>query len=359
MSTTETTSTPVPIARGEFYRVLPDGRYEFFLDHQLINSFNTCERLFQLQHLEHLRIKGPKRAVLTIGSWWSNVMEDFYNSTMTKHTTKADIAIFAAQQWVKMEMNKMREHDPKRYDKFAMPFGYADLIHLAPELANAVQEVKDLVPVGPLLMVCRYFDTYGEVDQRSWKVISAEKGFGLLGEVSIGENDSVVVNYVGKPDLVIYEKSSNTLFPLDHKTSEYLPYDAQVKYKPHAQTAGYIFAIKTLAAQLGYTQPVDRCIINVCSRQESKEAKPRFVRVYVSYTEAELKEWQLGILAKATRLRHCLEKNEWIWRESACHYYGGCEYRGLDSVPPSARPIIIQSSYQQVPAWEPYKIEED
>lgn len=345
--------------RGEnFFEVLPDGRWAFWLDHHLIDGFNTCERKFYWKHVRLLRPKGPTRVVLSIGSWWSAVMEDYYNEMSKGTLTKIKAIGFAAKQWQELKMDDMKLAEPKKYEKFAMRMGPADLKLISHELGVAADDIDGLVPMGPLLMIVRYHDCYFEHDSRHWKILAAEKGFGLRGEVLLGENKDVVVYYVGKPDLTIYEQANNVLAPLDHKTNDYIPWDVQVKYKPHAQTAGYIFAIQKIARDLGYDQIVDRCIINVCGRIESKEGKARFTRVYPGYAPDELEEWRRMLIEKATRLRQCIEHDEWIWKESSCHLYGGCEYRGIDAVPPQTRGIIIESSYQVVPPWSPYEVDE-
>lgn len=221
---------------------------------------------------------------------------------------------------------------------------------------------------GGVVMASQYYDTYVASDHKNWKIIAAEGGFGLKDEVMIGEDDKVVVYYVGKPDLFIYEYASDKVIMLDHKTVAYIDRNIHTKYKPHPQTTGYIYAANILAKQLGYDNvSTDRCIINCCARTEPTDKprdgvkKPRFLRVYPSYSQAEIEEWRQSIMQKCHRLLNSLVEDQWPMTGApfTCHVYGGCSYRRVCSVPPGSRDIILNADFVQIDPWKAYEVESD
>lgn len=323
-------------------------RYHFRFDHHLINSFNTCDRYFQFKHMPDANGlvwsgRGWSSAI-QVGIWWSRVMELFYREMSYGDVpSPSHMQKFAADAWVEMQMDvNMKQHDPDYYDKFKGA-------------------------EGALCMALEYYESFADVDHRNWTVIGAEKGFGRKDEVLVGEDDKVIVHYVGKPDLVVLENASGKLLPVDHKTKDSVPGNVNEIYKPHPQTAGYIFACNSIAHELGLsTKDTDRCIIRVAARlrptdkPRSGVKRPRFVNVYPNYNLDELEEWRKDIMAKAHRLRYAIEHDEFIPRESACHlFYHGCQFRGVCSTPPASRELVLKSNFTKIEPWTPYSVEED
>lgn len=222
---------------------------------------------------------------------------------------------------------------------------------------------------GAILMTSEYYDRIGGIDCTNVRIVASEAGFGLRGEMVLYEDEDIVVHWVGKPDLVVFDKGSRFLAPLDHKTVDRVRSDINRKFKPHMQTCGYIWAIGQLAKGFGYDVPVDRCIINVAARLPPAEKprdgkkKPRFTRIYPTYSPTEIEEWRLNVALKVKDLycdlRHGLDAKHWEMRDSSCHLYGGCDYRGVCSVAPVNRQLVLQSDFIQVAPWIPYEVEED
>lgn len=339
----------------QFYTIESDGRYHFKIDHHLISDANTCERYFKFKHMPDAEGKvwsgrGWSSAI-QVGIWWSRVMELFYREMSIEASLPHQSLMekFAVDAWLSQNMNaQFQLNDPDYYDKFGGP-------------------------QGALQMALEYYDSFAAVDFRSWTIIGSEKGFGLRNEILVGEDQDVVVHYVGKPDLVVIENSSGKLLPVDHKTKDSIPGNINEQFKPHPQTAGYIFACNELARQLGLsTKDTDRCIIRVAARLRPTDnprkqkngapgiKRPRFVNVYPNYSLAELAEWQHDIMAKARRLRYTIEHDEFIPRESACHlFYHGCQFRGVCSTPPASRDLVLRSNFTKIDPWTPYNVEED
>lgn len=337
-----------------FVRPTEDGRLALYIDNHLISTHNTCERKFYLQHVMRLRSKGVSGMAMSVGGWWSAVLEDFYNrmkeaqvaessiqyAKMIGYPTRDNFIEDAAKRWREAKMDLLAVAKPKAYASFGGSAGAA-------------------------LMAMQYYGSQGQLDFQQWKIVAAEEGFGQRGEVLLYEDKEIIVYYMGKPDLVVYTDNGNTLLPVEHKTVERIDKRIQQKYKPHPQITGYVFSLNVIAKSIGYDKPVNRCIVNVAARALPAEKprdgikKPRFTRVYPHYSIEELEEWRQNTIAKAKRLHFSLINDEWVWRENSCHLYAGCEYRGVDSVPPGARTMAISNEFVQVEPWSPYSIEED
>lgn len=336
-----------------FVKAAPDGskRLAFYVDNHLISTFNFCETKFNIQHILRLRQKGPGGLAMNIGGWWSAVLEDFYNMIrmsqlatpqVLSYPTRNEFIEAAAKRWRESKMDELAVTKPKAYKDFGGAGGAA-------------------------LMAMTYYEYQGRLDAQQWKIIAAEKGFGQKGEVLLYEDDTVIIYYMGKPDLVVLADRGNTLLPVEHKTIYRIDTHIQSKYKPHPQIEGYVFSLNVIAKQLGYDKLVDRCVVNVSARATPAEKprdgvkKPRFTRVLPHYSVEELEEWKQNVIGKVKRLSYSLLNDEWLRKDgpNTCHLYGGCEYRGICSVPPVTRPLVVKSDFVEIAPWAPYTIEED
>jgi len=339
LSVPQTTDSKEPrrdvVAPGTLYEVLPDGRWAFYFDSHMIGTFSDCETKFKLAYRDNLRLRGERNFSTSVGSWWSAAMSDFYEFMAAGSLTLARALESAGHHWAKLKMQDFQATSPKKYEAFG---GYN----------------------GALLMVSQYYTAQADTDQQGWKIIATEAGFGRKKEVLVGENHQVVVYLIGVPDLIIF--AQNRLMPVDHKTRDRIDYDVQSRWKPHSQTAGYIYATNILAKELGYDVVVDRCIINVAARLEPTDKprdgvkKPRFTRAYPNYSQEELAEWRQQKMEQATRLRYCIESDMFTRNEYTCHLYSGCAYRPVCSVKPSSRSVVIKANYEVVKAWVPYEL---
>lgn len=323
-----------------FAKVLPDGRWALYLDNHLISTFSECEKKFYYRHMLMIQPKARSSAV-SIGGWWARVMEDFYGAFESKSATQSFLLEQAMLRWRELSMDALENEDPTRFEKFG--------------------GLK-----GALLMCNEYFEKYAGEDTRRWRIISVELGFGLKNEVLLGENNKVVVFYCGRPDKLIYDIVDNYVAPVDDKTVDAIPWNVHVKYKPFSQFAGYVFAVNKIVEDLGIAdRKADRCIVNVCGRlpagktREGK-VKERFVRVYSPFSQADIDEWQINTLRKATRLRAACEADAFVMNEQACHLYSGCIYRMIDSQHVGQdRQRAIELGYVHVEPWKPYELQEE
>jgi hypothetical protein len=323
------------------YTVLDDGRWCFYIDYSTIKDFSLCEQYFNYRHVQLIKPRGLGSMSMNVGSWWSLALEKIYTEIQqTEFISQSKCQLLSADAWNELGMSQFEQVEPKAYKDFG---GHN----------------------GAIVMIDEYFESHIKDDMKRFKIVSAESGFGLKGEILVGENSRVVVYWIGKPDLTVLD--GRRLSPLDHKSVSRIDGDVHGKYKPHPQIAGYCFAINCLAKQTGLDVSVDRAIINVCARKSPPEnprdgkKRPRFVRVLVTYSPDELEEWRLGVMNKVSRIREAVESGAFLWNENVCSnmYFKPCPYRGIDSNPPASRLVIIQSNYDKAERWVPYKTDSE
>jgi PD-(D/E)XK nuclease superfamily len=323
------------------YEKQPDGKWAFWIDNSTLKDFRLCEQYFDYRHQQLIAPKGGVGSLaMHVGSWWSDTMEGYYLHIKEHGGLTLNLALLIASNcWKDLDMDQYAALPA--YEKFGGTAGAA-------------------------AMLSQYYETHLQHDAQRWKIIAAEAGFGLKNEVVVGSNDRVTVYWVGKPDLMAVE--GGHMMPIDHKTVASIDSQIGLKYKPNPQFPGYVFAAEVLAKQLGLDVVVDRCVINICARaipakprDKSQPERPRFRRVLLGYSPAEINEWRSQILAKVTRMREAIESGIYLWNENACHnmYFRPCEYRSLCSVPQGTRQTIIDGNYTKIERWIPYQAEED
>jgi hypothetical protein len=392
------------------------GRWVVLIDHHTLSTYNKCARkyyyynqcdsLVQIQPsiqeagekiLEGSRIqqlasqakfgittKGRFRFKTQVGIWWSDVMSSLYEIIAKGKTPLLkDCLEIGSMLWLKHDMNSYAIQTPenspyevKNYEKFC-------------DKGFVIGNPGDVTryPVGPFNMVNDYFKERIAGDVGNLKIIATEAGFGLKREVYVGENDYVVVFWVGKPDKIAMDKHSGEISPWDHKTVDYISKNFSEQWKPHPQTCGYVMATNIIVNNLGIDKKVNKCIINGAARlvpqKITVDYRGRFERVIVKYTDSEIGEWKQDVLKKVTRLREDIDGREdfriinqslhgeefdlqriynpqhYTQQESSCHLFGGCEFRPICSQPPEFREQVIKSLYKAKEPWEPYYLNEE
>jgi hypothetical protein len=355
-------SPHIPPKPGEFYRIAPDGKWEFYLDSHMIQTFALCERMFKFTHIDHWRPKGDENFNLKIGSWWSSVMETFYENMATNTLTRESITADALKLWKSMDMESLAKSAPKKYIEFCG----------APRRLELNGSILTL-PSGPILMVDQYFDEYAGIDKHQWRIIATEAGFGLKKEVLVGETSDLRLYLIGKPDLIIMDHQDR-IMPVDHKTCSEIRSDWANQWKPHFQMTAYVFATQTLIKDLGFPNAVvDRCIVNGCCKYEPSQPRdknkpkgPRFKRATPCFNAEEIEEWQETALRLAWRLRQDIaamdiypEHNWSPAASSICHeqYHRPCTFCDCCGKPPGARELYLTSNFVKAEPWAPYSVE--
>lgn len=328
------------IQPGEFYRIRQDGRWEIYLDATMVGIFNACPQMFKYSFVDSITPKGEHPFVRELGSWWSELMENIYTRFAAgEQIPLSDVPKLAMDIWSKLNMDELEKVEPKKWKEFGGRY-------------------------GALTMIADYATRQLPIDYQTWKIIAAEASFGRNREVCIGETDRIILYWMGQPDL--YVLSSGRIFPVDHKSTGYIDANIARKYKPHIQIPGYIIGGQILAKSLNMDVVIDRAIINCVARSDrtdkTGESKyPRFKRIPVSYTIAELEEWKKRRLRDAELVRQCFETGLWTWNELTCNsfFYRRCPYQNIDEKTPDVRPVVIAADYVKRTKWIPGRSEEE
>jgi hypothetical protein len=288
------------------------------LDSVRLRDFAMCEQMFAYRHVECLAPKGPKPASLSVGGWWASVMEELY-SFPSKYPTIEDAIRMAAFVWQTLDLDRR------------------EALGEVPRLAELIGMLTDFWP------------QYSQ-DRQVWRVIAVEAPF----EVPLGTSPKhgLCVKWIGRADRHIFD--GQRVQPVDDKTVSTITGDTPLAFQPSFQLAGYVYVTRQLAQELRLGDPPDRCIVNIFAKRPSKN-RPRFLRIFPSFTDAQLEEFRLQVLTIADRLWEAYSQGEWMWNTMACSniYYRPCDYRQICSVTSAARPIVISASYAKVEPWTP------
>lgn len=323
------------IQPGEIYRIRPDGKWEIFLDATMCGTFGVCQQMFKYSFIDHLTPKGERPFVRDLGSWWSELMEVIYTNHAKGSTIPSDQMVKVAMEiWEKMKMDELEKFEPKKYKEFGGRY-------------------------GAVAMISDYATRQLPLDYATWKIVAAEASFGRNKEVCIGETSTIILYWMGQPDLFVIQ--NDRLMPIDHKSKSYLDAYTARQYKPHIQLPGYIIAGQVLCESLGFKNlQVDRAIVNCVARADrtdkTGESKhPRFKRIPVQYNPGELAEWRRRRLRQAEMLRFAIENDVWTWNEYSCNsfFYRRCPFQNIDEKPPDIRPVIIAADYIKRTPWIP------
>lgn len=336
-----------------FIKKINDAEYEMYLDNHMLSSYSVCPSLFELKHIKNLRAKGGMSFYPAYGVWFHDVIQWFYEN-LEKGFDCEELFVTAARMWTEQEMQRFKETETKRFEK--MCSGYEDL----------VVGGRFPCPAAALSLASQYYQQYYTLDRENWTVLATEAGFGDNKEVSLGgttiTEGVVKFFYTGRPDLVVMD-TEGRVFPVDHKTTDRIDSHLMSEYKPHSETAGYIYAIEKILASLLKDKIIDRCVINVSAREvptqkprDGGTPAPRFKRIYPMYSQDEIEEWETNTYQKYHEITKLIfGGGRFRWNETQCHNYSGCEFLRIHSVTPSSRETIIGADYVVSAPWKPYE----
>jgi hypothetical protein len=137
----------------------------------------------------------------------------------------------------------------------------------------------------------------------------------------------------------------------DYKTTKSTLYDEFfAKFNPNNQMTGY-----TLGGKVTFSLPVEGVIIDGA---QIGVGFSRFARGTTLRTPEQLDEW-LNHTAYFVKLAQGYAKADfWPMNESACHNYGGCEFRPICSKAPRQRQTWLDADYVHR-LWDPLQIRGD
>ena len=151
--------------------------------------------------------------------------------------------------------------------------------------------------------------------------------------------------YCGHIDRVV--RSQGLLYILEAKHTTYaLDDDYFKKYSPDGQISGY-----NVGGNVILPEPVVGAIIdaaqigvNFC----------RFKKGSAFRSRDQDEEWMRDTMALIGEAEKCAKEDYWPKDESACHHFGGCEFRNVCNKSPNVRQDILDADFK-IEKWDPLK----
>ena len=116
------------------------------------------------------------------------------------------------------------------------------------------------------------------------------------------------------------------------------------RYSPNSQVSGYATSVDVF-----FGEPVAGTIIDAA---QVAVGFTRFQRGIAPRTAALKDEWLTATLHWIERAEQCAKAGYWPMNEESCMNYGGCQFRGICSKDPGARPAALRAEFVQEP-WNP------
>ena len=78
----------------------------------------------------------------------------------------------------------------------------------------------------------------------------------------------------------------------------------------------------------------------------------KFQRGFVDRTKGQMEEWLADIQFWIKQAERYAEEDYWPMNDTACHHYGGCDFRGICNKDPSMREQFLRSHFEKR-RWDP------
>jgi hypothetical protein len=249
------------------------------LDSQQLVGLERCARYYEYSFIKSLEPK-IKAAALNKGGHLSSALELYYKAKM--------------------------EGKPFN-DCFNLGFAYlsaAEFFDGKTEKESA--QSQQLLLVRKFAEYCNYYH-----NEKEWP-IAVESGFSK----NLYEDDSLLIIYEGKPDLVVANpRGSNDIYPFDHKSESR-------RNELHGfsnQFLGYAWALEA-----------DKLVVNYIGLQESFKPEEAFLRVVHRYSKADIEDWRNNVVRNVKEFIHATSDGYYPKKRSACDTkYGLCRYAKL------------------------------
>ena len=178
-----------------------------------------------------------------------------------------------------------------------------------------------------------YFSTYIKADGTP----AVEHSFRIAIDNDItlcGHKDRLCVDPQGELFVHDQKTTGTTLSPYYFK-----------QFKPDIQ-----FSLYTFAGRMIYNAPVKGVIVDAA---QVAVGFTRFARSPIMQTDDELDEWYEEMILLVDRT-HAYQRAGFFPRDTtACHNFGGCDFREVCSRPKSVRKNFLEADFRKGPRWNP------
>jgi len=138
---------------------------------------------------------------------------------------------------------------------------------------------------------------------------------------------------------------NSQVYVVDRKHTKYavdMRYFEQ--FSPNGQMSGYTLAAQTLLQDRLGGALIDATQVGVGFN--------RYGRGFASRTDAQLQEFIHSTLHWIKFAEDCARKDHWPMNDTACHHYGGCEFRGICNKDPAVRQLHLEAAFHRE-NWNP------
>ena len=80
----------------------------------------------------------------------------------------------------------------------------------------------------------------------------------------------------------------------------------------------------------------------------------RFQRGFVQRTKAQIEEWLKDTASWIKRAEGYAKENDWPMNDTACHHFGGCDFKDICNKDPASRDRFLRTSFKKQ-VWDPTK----
>ena len=307
-----------------------------FIDNSSLERFTTCPRSAQY-YICQKREGADERVALTFGKKVHELLETRYQ--LLGHPVEEVSAAMHTRAQATFSDWSPPEGDFRTYD-------------CATQLINAYLQTYPLeeftlssLPSGAPAIEVPFAVPIGEID--------------VNAEVAVRDGDQIVSRFIktlpivwtGRIDL-IYESQGRT-YLMDHKTTSMLGPQYFKEFELSHQVYGYTWAASRLLNRPVY----GFCVNALAVRRPTKTGKSlEFVRQIVPLDQSLLEEWIDDTLhicsdfVENARRGYFPKHTKWCIGK-----YGECPYRGVCSLPPDQRELMLMSSLYKNVEWSPLK----
>lgn len=116
------------------------------------------------------------------------------------------------------------------------------------------------------------------------------------------------------------------------------------RYTPDNQMTLY-----TLAGKVCFKRPVRGVLIDAA---QIAVGFSRFGRLPAHRTDDQIDEWFSDLQYWLVLAEGCAKANNWPMNDTACHHYGGCDFKDICSKSPAVRKQFLDSNFE-TRVWDP------
>lgn len=347
-----------------FLKVGEDGVLEIYCDNHMLSAFRKCQGYFYEQFLSHpgQMLVGKGRSwSLEFGQYFHRCMEFFYRGQ--RDNWEGNFVAYTAPEKGLLKVGPEVKQDMISFLQLCSElWKFYDLeYYMAPEFKQYIGKNAHNLGGhdGALRLYTQYYKTHWR--QEHFRFVGWELSFGHNKEVPIlnwHPEYQMRAYYCGRIDLIIDD--TETIGPMDHKTTAFFDGKEREQFKPHDGMQGYCYAVqhilKNKLQELGRTS--NTTIINHVSIRPEEDAGNRFKRSFIQYTPLEMDMWLKRQQATFREIYNVLVNGaEITWDTDLCnmwYYSSKCPYKALHDVAPAYREGRIKESFETKEAWSPY-----